>query len=113
VKSKSSAAPTIGEMVILLVVIIVFIALLPPAISLVRKHGGRVALKHLAGIGATPMPTDQLIPQFLTTTRSVSLGGEEVPPGTRLKFVSIDGLSVRVLRGAGEYAIPIWATDLQ
>ena len=43
VKSKKAcSALTIGELVILVVVVIVFIALLPPAISLVRKRSSRI-----------------------------------------------------------------------
>ena len=121
---NSDRAVTLAELVILLVVIVVFVALLPPAISLVRKRGGKVnersnrnriaaAVKYFAGIGASPGTRERLQPRFATITRSISLGGEELPSGTRLEVVSTDGLIVYVRHRAGEYPSPISATDLK
>ena len=90
---KPCSALTIGELVILVVVVIVFIALLPPAISLVRKRGRQIndvsngkrvaaALRYFAGVGASPATAERPPSRFVTTTRSVSLDAEELPPGT-------------------------------
>jgi len=125
VKSKKScSALTIGELIILVVVVIVFIALLPPAISLVRKRGRQIndvsngkrvaaALRYFAGVGASPATTERPPSRFVITTRSVSLGTEELPPGTQLELVSNDGSIEYVRYGGGEYGIPISATDLK
>ena len=54
----------------MIVVVIVFIALLPPAISLVRKRGRQIndvpngkrvaaALKYFAGVGASPATEEE------------------------------------------------------
>jgi hypothetical protein len=90
VKSKKTcSALTIWELVILVVVVIVFIALLSPAISLARKrsrhdvsNGKRVvaALRYFAGVGASPATAERPPSRFVTTTRSVSLDAEELPP---------------------------------
>ena len=67
---KACSALTIGELVILIVVVIVFIALLPPAISLLRKrssqindvsNGKRVVaeLRYFAGVGASPATEEE------------------------------------------------------
>ena len=122
--NKSSTALTIGELVILVVVVIVFVALLPPAISLVRKPAGQVSgvsngkrvaltLKYFAGIGASPATVNRAPSRFVTTRRPVSLGAEELPPRTQLEAISNDGSIVYVRYGGREYALPVSATDVK
>ncbi len=51
--------------------------------------------------------------KVVTITQSVSVGGDALPAGTRLEFVSKEGSDVHIRYQGQEYVIPISATNLK